>query len=143
KDANGDMLADPPSDSAELINPRKLILAHYEGDNEEEPCVDWEAFRDQLARATGKEVELRSYLHTADDVAAVAKGDVQVLALHAAEVPFVVNEAGFIPVATLGSEAGANGNHMVIAVASKSPVRSLQDLRDRKLTCTQPDSITG
>jgi len=43
----------------------------------------------------------------------------------------------------LGTESGANGNHLVIAAGPRNKIRTLSDLRGHKLTCTRPDSITG
>jgi phosphonate transport system substrate-binding protein len=54
-----------------------------------------------------------------------------------------VNNAGFIPVAVLGTEAGASGNRLNIAVHGKSNIEKLADLRGHTLTCTAPDSMTG
>ena len=36
-----------------------------------------------------------------------------------------------------------HGNKLDIAVSEKSPIKTLADLRNRTLTCTAPDSITG
>jgi phosphonate transport system substrate-binding protein len=46
-------------------------------------------------------------------------------------------------VGVLGSDAGASGNHLVIAAGANSTIRSIADVRGRRLTCTRPDSITG
>jgi phosphonate transport system substrate-binding protein len=142
-DADGGLLADPPADPGKLLDPDTLVLAHYEGDDDDTQRVVWEAFQKHLAEATGKSVELEEYVNSADDIAAIASGATQIIALHAADVPYIVNNAGFIPLAVLGTEAAASGNHLTIAVGSKSKCRSLADLRGRKLTCTRPDSITG
>jgi phosphonate transport system substrate-binding protein len=76
-------------------------------------------------------------------VAAVQAAKIHLVALHAADVPYLVNQAGFVPWAVLGSAQGASGNHLDLAVLATSPIRSLADVRGRLLTCTRPDSITG
>ena len=58
-------------------------------------------------------------------------------------MPYLVNNAGYNPVAVSGTMAEHNGNHLVIAAHVKNPIKSLADLRGKKLTCTRPDSITG
>jgi phosphonate transport system substrate-binding protein len=142
-DTRGRLLADPPSDPAKLVDPQTLVVAHYEDADADAQLVDWDAFQSHLAQATGKLVVRQRYLNTADDVAAIKAGKLHVVALHAADAPYVVNQAGFIPVAVLGTDDGAHGNHLDIAVRPDSGIKTLADLRGRKLTCTAPDSITG
>jgi phosphonate transport system substrate-binding protein len=142
-DASGHLLADPPSDPKQLLDPDTLVLAHYADADVDTQPIDWEDMQAQLALATGKTVVRQEYLNTADDVAAIKAGKIQIVALHAADTPYVVNNAGFIPIAVLGTEAGAHGNHLDIAVGKKSTIETLDQLRGHKLTCTAPDSITG
>jgi phosphonate transport system substrate-binding protein len=142
-DREGRLLADPPNDPEQRFDPDTLVLAHYTDADADTQSVDWDDFQAQLAKATGKKVVSQEYLSSADDVAAVKAGKIQIVALHAADAPYLVNNAGFIPVAVLGTEAGAHGNHLDIAVRAKSKIQTLADLRGHKLTCTLPDSITG
>jgi len=142
-DKDGGLLADPPADPAQRLDPDTLVIAHYQDADADTQLVDWEAFLAHVAAATGKPVVRQEYLNSADDVAAVKAGKIHIVALHAADAPYVVNNAGFVPVAVLGTEAGAHGNHLDIAVGAKSKIESLADLREHTLTCTTPDSITG
>jgi phosphonate transport system substrate-binding protein len=141
-DADGGLVADAPAEE-KRIDPEELVVAHYQGDDEDTERVDWEGFQKRLAEATGKKVTTQRYLNSADEVAAIRSGKIQVVALHAADVPYLVNNAGFVPVAVLGTEAGASGNHLVIATGANSQIRSLADVSGGRLTCTRPDSITG
>jgi phosphonate transport system substrate-binding protein len=137
------LLADAPGDPDKLIDPDTLILAHYVDADDDAQLVDWAALQAQLAEATGKNIVGREFWNSADDVAAVKAGKVQLVALHAADTPYLVNNAGFIPVAVLGTEAGATGNRLNIAVPASSTIEKLADLRGHTLTCTAPDSMTG
>ena len=119
------------------------MLAHYQDADAETQLVDWDALQARLAEATGKKIVGQEYLNSADDVAALKAGTIHIVALHAADAPYVVNNAGFVPVAVLGSEDGAHGNHLDIAVAATSKIKALADVRGHALTCTTPDSITG
>ncbi len=105
-DTDGDLLADLPRDAANLLDPDTLVLAHYVDADVETQLVDWDALQAALAQATGKKILLQEYQNSADDVAAVKAGSIQLVALHAADAPYIVNNAGFIPVAVLGTEAG-------------------------------------
>jgi phosphonate transport system substrate-binding protein len=142
-DTKGRLFADPPSDPQQLLDPDVLVLAHYTDADVDTQPIDWDDMQAQVGMATGKTVVRQDYLNTADDVGAIKAGKIQIVALHAADTPYVVNNAGFIPVAVLGTEAGAHGNHLDIAVGKKSKIQKLADLRGHKLTCTAPDSITG
>ena len=60
---------------------------------------------------------------------AAAVGEDDSPALHAADTPYVVNNAGFIPVAVVGTESGAHGNHLVLAVAAESKIETIKPMR--------------
>jgi phosphonate transport system substrate-binding protein len=142
-DADGGLVADPPGDPAKLVDPEELVVAHYDGDEDDTERVNWDAFQQFLGQATGKKVACRPYVNSVEDVEAIKSGKIHLVALHAADVPYLVNNAGFVPLAVLGSKAGASGNHLVVAVSRQSKIRSLAEVRGRTLTCTRPDSITG
>jgi len=142
RDDNGDLLADHPVDISDQLNPDSLVVAYYEGDDEGER-VNWPAFQQQLSQATGKEVTIQPFLNSAEEIADVRAGRIQVIALHAADVPYLVNNAGYIPFAVLGTGDSASGNHLLLATRPKSGVKSLRDLAGKTLVCTRPDSITG
>jgi phosphonate transport system substrate-binding protein len=142
-DSTGRLLADPPKDADKLLDPDALVVAHYQDAAAAKQAVDWEQFRTFLTQATGKKTIEQEYQNTADDVAAVKGGSIQIVALHAADTPYVVNHAGFIPVAVLGNDMAAHGNRLDVAVRSDSSVKTLADIKGHTLTCTAPDSITG
>jgi phosphonate transport system substrate-binding protein len=142
-DTDDNLLADPPAAAADLLDPQTLVVAHYVDADVEQQLIDWTALQGALSQALGKNVILQEYQNTAADVAAIKTGLIQLVAMHAADAPYVVNNAGFVPVAVLGTEAGANGNRLDIAVNAASKIQTLADIRDRKLTCTAPDSMTG
>jgi len=142
-DKNGRLLADPPSQQSQQLDPDALVMAHYIDADTDAQLVDWDDLQSQLAKATGKHVVSQEYRNIADDIAATKAGNIQIVALHAADTPYLVNNVGFIPVAVLGSEVGTNGNRLNIAVSAKSKIQKLADLRGHKLTCTVPESMTG
>ncbi|MGD9646807.1 MAG: PhnD/SsuA/transferrin family substrate-binding protein [Pirellulales bacterium] len=142
-DQNGDSLADPPSDPRQQLDPDTLVVAYYRDADADTQPVAWEDFQAHLAQATGKQVTCQEYYNTANELDAIKAGAIQVIALHAADTPYLVNNAGFVPVAVVGTQAAAHGNHLVMAVKAKSDIKKLADVRGRTLTCTMPDSITG
>jgi phosphonate transport system substrate-binding protein len=141
-DHDGRLLADPPTDPAALLDPETLVVAYAE-DTDDNQQVDWKQFCNDLAKITGKTVVSQVYENSVDDVAAVKAGKIQIVGLHAADAPFLVNTAGFIPVGVLGGKAGLLGNKLDLAVPVSSPIHSLADIQGHTLTCTVPSSITG
>ena len=142
-DEGGRLLADCPNDPQKQLDPETLMLSYGEDSDLDIQPVNWEQFQKYLSQVTGKKVEAQQYLNTVEDVAAIKDGKIHVVALHAADAPYIVNNAGFIPVAVLGTEKGATGNHLDLAVMPASTIKTLADLRGRTLTCSQPTSITG
>jgi phosphonate transport system substrate-binding protein len=141
-DKDGRLLADPPTNPADFIDPTTLVVAYTGDADAEDQQVDWKSFAANLEKATGKNVVLQPYENTIEDVANVKAGKIQIVALHAADTPYLVNTAGFIPVGVLGGKAGPVGK-LDIAVPNSSSIQSLADLKGHTLTCTVPSSITG
>ena len=96
-DKDGDLLADSPSaDVAGLVNPDTLVVSYYQGDDEENQRIDWESFEEHLSEATGKVVSTQPYLNSANEIDAVKNGKIHMVVLHAADLPYLVNNAGFV-----------------------------------------------
>ena len=142
-DKDGRLVADPPADSQKLIDPDTIVVAHYQDADKSAQIVDWGDFQGFLSKATGKKVVVQEYQNSADDVAAIKHGKTHVVALHAANAPYVVNNAGFIPIAVLADESAAHGNRLDLAVRTSSDIKALADIKGHTLTCSAPDSITG
>jgi phosphonate transport system substrate-binding protein len=141
-DQQGRLLADPPTSADQYLNPDTIVVAHIDG-VDETPGTSWADWEDHLSQLIGKKVVDQVYTNSADQIAAAASGKVTLLALHAADTPFLVNNYGFQPIAVLGDDAGVAGNRMDLIVPADSPINKLADLRNRRLTCTAPSSITG
>ncbi|HEV3415830.1 MAG TPA: PhnD/SsuA/transferrin family substrate-binding protein [Pirellulales bacterium] len=142
-DKDDRLVADPPSDPKQLLDPDTLTLAHYQDAKAKKQAVDWDALQTVLEKATGKKIIAQEFLNGAGEIAAIKAGKIQLVAPHAADTPYIVNNAGFVPFAVLGDEAGAHGNHLDLAVSAMSKIQTLADVRGHTLTCTAPDSITG
>ena len=142
-DKDNRLLADAPADPEKLLNPETIVLSYGEDSDVEIQPVNWDGFQKYLSQVTGKKVVGQKYNNTVEDVSAIKEGRIHVVALHAADTPYLVNNAGFLPIAVLGAGETALGNHLDLAVAKDSDIKTLSDLRGRTLTCTQPTSITG
>ena len=142
-DETGRLLADCPKDSQKQLDPDTLVLSYGEDTDLDVQPINWQQFQNYLSQVTGKKIQAQQYMNTVEDVAEIKDGKIHVVALHAADAPYLVNNTGLIPVAVLGTENGATGNHLDLAVARSSKISTLADLRGHTLTCTQPTSITG
>jgi phosphonate transport system substrate-binding protein len=142
-DGSGRLLADAPNDASKLLNPDTLILSYGEDSDLDVQPVNWDDFAKYLGQVTGKKVQMQEYTNSVDDVVAIKGGKIHLVALHAADAPYLVNNAGFIPVAELGTKDGASGNHLDLAVPTNSKIKDLSDIHGHTLTCTRPTSITG
>jgi phosphonate transport system substrate-binding protein len=141
-DSQGRLLADSPNSPDQLVDPDKIVVAHIEG-TEDNPSINWKKLEKSLSVATGKKVVDEAYSNSADQLAEIDKNKITILALHAADTPFLVNNYGFEPIAVLGADSGANGNHLDIIVSSASTIVKPADLKSHSMVCTVPASITG
>jgi len=141
-DTQGRLVADSPTSSNQLVDPDPIVVAHIEG-TEDNPSIDWKKFEKYLSATTGKKVVDEPFDNSADQLAAIDKNKITVLALHAADTPFLVNNFGFQPIAVLGADAGANGNHLDIIVSAGSVITKPSELKSHSMVCTVPASITG
>ena len=144
-DVHDRMLADPPTDPALLQDPQTIVLAHIDIDEKDPdaPVISWPQFEEYLAKALGRPVTDLDFDNGPDQLATIKTNAITLVALHAADVPYLVNNFGFQPIAVIGSDGGANGNHLDILVPADSPITSTAMLRGHTLTCTVPSSITG
>jgi phosphonate transport system substrate-binding protein len=142
-DSQGRLLADPPASADQLLDPQTLVVAHIVGSDPEAPGIPWKQFEAHLALVTGRQVEDQEFDDTPEQLAQIKTGSPTIVALHAADTPFLVNNYGFEPAAVLGDESGANGNHLDIVVPAGSGIQHPGDLRGHSLVCTVPTSITG
>lgn len=136
------LLADPPASAAQWVNPSTLVVAHIEGEGTT-PGSSWADWEARLSAATGMKVEDEVYTNSPDQVAAINSGKITLLALHAADAPFLVNNYGFQPLAVLGDAAGINGHRLDLIVPAGSTLSKPADLNGHCLVCTVPSSVAG
>jgi phosphonate transport system substrate-binding protein len=151
-DADGDMLADAPTDAADLKDPAELNFSYVASSEAEGEDATWKELLAAIGKATGKKVNLVSYADSAEQTRALQGGDLHITAFSTGEAEGAVNEAGFIPVACF---ADANGDYritMKLIVPADSPIKKIDDLRPaevggelkkHRVTFVRPRSNTG
>lgn len=142
-DANGDMLADTPTDPARLQNPSTLVFTYAPT---EDPAVYQGAFGeflDHLSELTGKQVVYFPVQSYAAQIEAMRAGRLHVSGFAAGAVQEAVNTAGFIPAVIMADLNGVYGYTMQIIVQPGSDIETLEDVVGRQLAFVSPTSNSG
>ena len=135
--------AAPPAKAGDLLDPPVLNVVHVESDEDTAAKIPWDALSHAIASATGKQVTMHRFEPDRSQMDVIREGNYQILVVHAAETPYLVNNIGFVPFAVAGDEHGPDGHRLNIIVNANSPIKAVPDIRSHVLKCTAPDSITG
>ncbi len=142
-DANGDLVADTPTDPAKQKDPSTIIFAYSAV---EAPQVYQKAFQplmDAIAQATGKKVVYFPANSPTALIEAMRSGRLHVADFGTGSVGFGVNLAGAVPIVSLGTEKGIAGYHISAVVRADSPYKTLADLKGKRIAHTSPSSNSG
>ncbi|MGE0802697.1 MAG: phosphate/phosphite/phosphonate ABC transporter substrate-binding protein [Lautropia sp.] len=142
-DANGDMVADTPTDAKRLKNPSTLVFTYTPV---EDPAVYeniFKPFTDHLAKCTGKRVVYYQVQSNAAEIEAMRSGRLHVGGFSTGPTAFAVNIAGAVPFAIKGTEKEFQGYNLIVVVKKDSPYQKLADLKGKKLAHTAPSSNSG
>jgi phosphonate transport system substrate-binding protein len=142
-DANGNMVADPPTDPSQLIDPPTIRFAFVEEEDAAKQKKAWQGFMDYLSKATGKPVEYQMLVGTHDLLAAMHDGKLDVAGFNSGSVPTAVNVCGFVPVCAVPTAQGSALTRTMIIVPADSPLKTANDLKGHELTFTEPNSNSG
>jgi phosphonate transport system substrate-binding protein len=144
RDADGDLVADAPSDPAKLQKVDAIGFCLVAGDDPTKTQEEWQDFLQALEKATGKKVNYRADLETqAAQLAALRDGTLHVTAFGTGEVPVAVNTAGFVPLASPADAASKYSYEMEILVPTASDSRSPADLKGKTVAFTTMSSNSG
>lgn len=143
RDADGDLLADPPADARQLLDPQEINFSYVASSEEENERETWQELLAALESRLGRQVNLVSYADPAEQMRALQKGELHVTGFATGEVEKAVNEYGFIPAACFADKDGKFSYSMKIIVARDSDVKQLKDLKGRRLTFVRPRSNSG
>ena len=142
-DADGDLVADVPSDPKQLIDPPTLVFCYVAVADAEAYRESWRPFTEHLSKVTGKPVEYAMLTSTRDQLAALAGGRLHVTGINTGAVPTAVNHCGFVPVVKLPTDDGSGMSRMRLIVPADSDVHTVADLRGHELALTDPGSNSG
>jgi phosphonate transport system substrate-binding protein len=142
-DANGDMVADTPTDPKKLKNPSTIVFTYTPV---EDPAVYeniFKPFTAHLATCTGKRVVFYQVQSNAAEIEAMRSGRLHVGGFSTGPTAFAVNIAGAVPFAVKGTSEGFQGYNLVVLVKKESPFQKVADLKGKKVAHTAPSSNSG
>jgi phosphonate transport system substrate-binding protein len=142
-DADKDLVADPPTDPKKFRNPGTLVFTYTPV---EDPAVYekiFKPFTDYLAQCTGKRVVFFQVQSNAAQVEAMRSGRLHVGGFSTGPTAFAVNLAGAVPFAVKGDANGFQSYRLVVVVRADGPIKTMADLKDRKVAHTSPSSNSG
>lgn len=142
-DADGDLIADIPTDPAQHVDPSTLIFAYTPV---EDPAVYAEAWSDFLAHmeeVTGKSVQFFPVQSNAAQIEAMRAGRLHVAGFNTGSNPLAVACAGFRPFTMMAAADGSFGYEMEILTFPGSGIDNVEDIRGQKLAFTSETSNSG
>ena len=142
-DRDGDLIADTPTDPAQLLDPSTLVFAYTPV---EDPAVykeAWSDFLTHMEKVTGKSVVFFPVQSNAAQIEAMRSGRLHIAGFNTGSNPLAVNCAGFSPFTIMASADGSFGYEMEIITYPGSGVEKVEDLKGKQLAFTSPTSNSG
>jgi len=142
-DNDGDLVADAPVNAENFKDPDVLFLAYTPV---EDPAVYADVFKpflEYISEVTGKEVRYFTTQSNAAEIEALRSGRVQIAGISTGPTCFAVNLAGFVPFAQMGKSDGKYGYQLNVIVPADSDIKTLADLKGRKVAHTEETSNSG
>ncbi|WP_308918133.1 phosphate/phosphite/phosphonate ABC transporter substrate-binding protein [Jannaschia sp. LMIT008] len=142
-DADGDMIADIPTDESELVDPDTLIFAYTPV---EDPAVyeaAWADFLAHLEEATGKDVVFFPVQNNAAQIEAMRSGRLHIAGFNTGSNPLAVNCAGFRPFTIMAADDGSFGYEMEIITHPDSGISTVEDIKGGQMAFTSETSNSG
>ncbi len=143
QDANGDLVADAPTDPGKLVDPSTLIFAYTPVEDPAVYAKVWDDFIRHMEKTTGKRVQFFPVQSNAAQIEAMRAGRLHVAGFNTGATPLAVNCAGFVPFAIMAGDGGQFGYEMEIITYPGSGITKIADLRGRKLAFTAETSNSG
>ena len=142
-DADGDLIADIPSDPSEQIDPDTLIFAYTPVEDPAVYKTAWSDFLNHLEAETGKKVVFFPVQNNAAQIEAMRSGRLHIAGFNTGSNPLAVNCAGFRPFTIMASKDGNFGYEMEIITYPGSGIEKVEDIKGKQLAFTSPTSNSG
>jgi len=142
-DTDGDLVADPPTDPSQQVQPETIVFSYIPGEEAEKDAEKWEGFVAHLSQATGRRVEYLPLANVGEQLSALRDGRLHVTGFNSGAVSQAVANGGFVPVCTYGNDRGQFGYRMQIVVRAQNPWQKVEDLRGHRIGFTHLSSNSG
>ncbi|SIT17889.1 phosphate/phosphite/phosphonate ABC transporter substrate-binding protein [Paracoccus saliphilus] len=142
-DADGDLIADIPTDASQLIDPSTLIFAYTPVEDPAVYAEVWQGFLDHMVEVTGKEVQFFPVQSNAAQIEAMRAGRLHVAGFNTGSNPLAVACAGFRPFTMMAAEDGSFGYEMEIITYPDSGIEKVEDIAGKKMAFTSETSNSG
>ncbi|MGI9429588.1 MAG: phosphate/phosphite/phosphonate ABC transporter substrate-binding protein [Bythopirellula sp.] len=148
QDADGDLVADAPEKAALLAKPTELVFSFIASEDPANVPEVWEVATNAIGEKTSLPVTYLRLEDSKTQLAALRGGQIHVTAFSSGAVPTAVNQAGFVPLCTIGKAAAGDqpsefGYTMQFIVKADSPIKDLKGLREKKIAFVRPRSNSG
>jgi phosphonate transport system substrate-binding protein len=142
-DADGDLIADVPTDPAQLVDPDTLVFAYTPVEDPAVYTEVWAEFLSHMEAVTGKSVQFFPVQSNAAQIEAMRAGRLHIAGINTGANPIAVACAGFRPFAIMAANDGSFGYEMEIITYPGSGVEKIEDIKGKKLAFTQETSNSG
>ncbi len=142
-DEDGDLVADLPKDKKAMQNPSTLVFSYAPV---EDPAVYENAFSDfitHLGRVTGKRIRWFPAESYAAQLEAMRSGRLHIAGVATGPTAYAVNLAGFVPMVAMARPDGSIGYTLQLIVHKDSPIKTLADLKGKRVAHVTPSSNSG
>jgi phosphonate transport system substrate-binding protein len=142
-DADGDLVADTPTDPKAWVDPKVLIFAYTPVEDPAVYAKVWDGFLTHMEEVTGKKVQFFPVQSNAAQIEAMRAGRLHVAGFNTGSNPLAVNCAGFVPFTMMARADGSFGYEMELITYPGSGIETIEDLKGRTLAFTAPTSNSG
>ena len=142
-DADGDLVADAPSDSSQWVDPDTLIFAYTPVEDPSLYKGVWSEFLAHMEQVTGKTIQFFPVQSNAAQIEAMRSGRLHIAGFNTGSNPLAVNCAGFVPFTIMAADNGAFGYEMEIITHVDSGIEKIEDIKGKTLAFTSPTSNSG
>ncbi|MFN4154204.1 MAG: phosphate/phosphite/phosphonate ABC transporter substrate-binding protein [Paracoccaceae bacterium] len=142
-DNDGDMVADIPTDPAQLVDPATLIFAYTPVEDPAVYAGVWADFLTHMESVTGKKVQFFPIDSNAAQIEAMRAGRLHVAGFNTGSNPLAIACAGFRPFAMMADFDDSFGYEMEIITYPGSGIEKIEDIKGRTLAFSAETSNSG
>lgn len=143
QDADGDLIADIPTDASQLVDPETLVFAYTPVEDPAVYAEVWEGFLAHMEEKTGKTVQFFPVQSNAAQIEAMRAGRLHIAGFNTGSNPLAVACAGLRPFTMMASADDSFGYEMEIITHPGSGIEKVEDLKGEQLAFTAETSNSG